>query len=63
VTPEDVRARWPYLTDARAAAVLLYNAGSASRIGRVLGIAKAAVRDRLNGAELKIARHQHREDG
>jgi DNA-directed RNA polymerase specialized sigma24 family protein len=62
VTPDEVRERWPDLTDAQAAAVLLYERGlGAQAISRVLGISKAAVRDRLDGAERRIRQHHDRE--
>ena len=61
--PAEVRTRWPYLSDAQAAAVLLYERGlSMAAIGRVLGVTRGAVRDRLDGAERRIRAHQEREE-
>ena len=62
MTPGEVRERWPYLTDAQAAAVLLLERGLSIRaIARTLGITPSAVRDRLDGAEQRVLRHEQRE--
>lgn len=59
MTPDEVRDRWPYLTAAQLGAVTLYERGLSQRgIARQLGISHAAVRDRLDGAERRIRRHQ-----
>jgi DNA-binding CsgD family transcriptional regulator len=59
LSPDEVCARWPYLTPAEAGAVLLYERGLTHRaIAGALGISRASVRDRLDRAERRIRAHQ-----
>lgn len=59
MSPDEVRARWPYLSAAEAGAVLLYERGLSHRaIADLLGITRGTVRDRLDRAERRIVAHE-----